>query len=135
MFNAKNSTNLTPSNSTGSISIIGEDVFIKGDIEVGGDLRIDGKISGNLNGKSKIIIGQHGFVEGNISGNNAEIMGSVKGNINLTGQLNLIGKSKITGDIHVAKLQMESTVCFNGKCTMGANIVELNNEHSVAVNE
>jgi len=35
----------------------------------------------------------------------------------------------------VGKLQMESTVVFNGKCVMGANIVELTQPISNAVNE
>ena len=133
MFNAKQNSN--PETFSSSITIISNDALIKGDIESVGDIRIDGKLIGNVVCKSKIIIGPNGIVEGDISGNNADIQGAVKGKIKMSGQLNLQGKSIITGDIHASKLQIESTVCFNGNCHMGASIVELNNEHAAAVNE
>ncbi len=133
MFNSKQNSSLD--NSPSSITIISADALIKGDIESIGDIRIDGKLIGNVVCKSKIIIGPKGIIEGDITGNNADILGVVKGKLKMSGQLNLQGKSIITGDIHASKLQIESTVCFNGNCHMGASIVELNNEHAAAVNE
>lgn len=133
MFNPKTKT--TEESHSSSTSIISIGTIIRGDLESNGDIRIDGKLIGNIDCKAKLLIGPEGSVEGNISGNNADIHGKVNGNIKLSGQLNLIGKSTITGDIHVGKLQIESTVCFNGKCHMGANVVELNNEQAIAVNE
>ena len=118
-----------------SISIISTDSIIKGDMESEGDIRIDGKLIGNINCKAKIIIGQQGRVEGNLNGNQADILGTINGDINMAGQLNLLGKSIINGNIHVGKLQMESTVVFNGKCIMGANVVELAQPISNAINE
>ncbi len=108
-----------------SISIISTDSTIKGDMESEGDIRIDGKLIGNINCKAKIIIGQQGKVDGNLNGNQADILGTINGDIKMTGQLNLLGKSIINGNIHVGKLQMESTVIFNGKCVMGETDVVL----------
>ena len=133
MFNPK--AKMTDESHVGSTSIISIDTIIKGDLDSKGDIRIDGKLIGNIDCKAKLLIGPQGIVEGNITGNNADIHGKVNGNIKLSGQLNLIGKSVITGDIHVGKLQIESTVCFNGKCHMGANVVDLNNEQATAINE
>jgi cytoskeletal protein CcmA (bactofilin family) len=133
MFNQKTKT--TENSHSSSTNIISVDTIIRGDLESNGDMRIDGKLIGNIDCKAKLLIGPQGVVEGNITGNNADVHGKVNGNIKLNGQLNLIGKSVITGDIHVGKLQIESTVCFNGKCHMGANVVELNNEQATAINE
>jgi cytoskeletal protein CcmA (bactofilin family) len=133
MFNQKTKT--TENSHSSSTSIISVDTIIRGDLESNGDMRIDGKLIGNIDCKAKLLIGPQGVVEGNITGNNADVHGKVNGNIKLDGQLNLIGKSVLTGDIHVGKLQIESTVCFNGKCHMGANVVELNNEQATAINE
>ena len=105
-----------------SISIISADSIIKGDMDSVGDIRIDGKVIGNINCKAKIIIGQQGSIEGNLNGNQADILGTINGDIKMTGQLNLMGNSIINGNIHVGKLQMESSVIFNGKCVMGENI-------------
>jgi cytoskeletal protein CcmA (bactofilin family) len=118
-----------------SISIISADSTIKGDMESDGDIRIDGKLIGNVTCKAKIIIGQQGIVEGNLNGNQADVLGTINGDIKMTGQLNLLGKSIINGNIHVGKLQMESTVVFNGKCVMGANVVELTQSVSKIINE
>jgi cytoskeletal protein CcmA (bactofilin family) len=109
-----------------SISIISSDSIIKGDMDSVGDIRIDGKVVGNINCKAKIIIGQQGTIEGNLNGNQADILGTINGDIKMTGQLNLIGNAVINGNIHVGKLQMESTVIFNGKCVMGENITASN---------
>jgi cytoskeletal protein CcmA (bactofilin family) len=102
-----------------------------------GDIRIDGKIIGNLTCKCKILIGPEGVIEGDITGNTADILGTVHGRIRMSDLLHLHGKAVVEGDIHAAKLQIESTVSFNGKCHMGANVVELNSstEMASAVNE
>jgi cytoskeletal protein CcmA (bactofilin family) len=118
-----------------SISIISADSIIKGDMDSVGDIRIDGKVIGNINCKAKIIIGQQGTIEGNLNGNQADILGTINGDIKMTGQLNLMSNSIINGNIHVGKLQMESTVVFNGKCVMGANVVELTQPVSKIINE
>ena len=133
MFQQKSKSD--PNQGLQSISIISADSTIKGDMESDGDIRIDGKLIGNVTCKAKIIIGQQGIVEGNLNGNQADVLGTINGDIKMTGQLNLLGKSIINGNIHVGKLQMESTVIFNGKCVMGANVVELNQSVSKIINE
>jgi len=117
MFQQKSKS--TTSQGLQSISIISIDSTIKGDMESEGDIRIDGNLIGNIHCKAKIIIGQEGKVEGNMNGNQADILGTVNGDIKMNGQLNLLGNAIINGNIHVGKLQMESTVVFNGKCVMG----------------
>jgi hypothetical protein len=133
MFQQKSKSD--PNQGLQSISIISADSTIKGDMESDGDIRIDGKLIGNINCKAKIIVGQQGIVEGNLNGNQADVLGTINGDIKMTGQLNLLGKSIINGNIHVGKLQMESTVVFNGKCVMGANVVELTQPVSKIINE
>ena len=54
---------------------------LKGDISSNNDLRIDGTIIGNVSSTAKIVIGASGNVEGDISGNQADIVGKVSGNI------------------------------------------------------
>lgn len=134
MFNSKSrsTSNETP---IGSASMIGAGTVISGNIESNGDIRIDGKLIGNVSGKAKIFIGPEGIVEGDITGQQADILGTVHGRIKMAGLLHLHGKAAIEGDIHASKLQIEPTVSFNGQCHMGANIVELNPDMAVVVNE
>ena len=134
MFNSK-SRSSSDETTIGSASIIGAGTVITGNIESKGDIRIDGTLKGNVSCKAKILIGPEGKVEGDITGQQADILGTVLGRIKMSGLLHLHGKANVEGDIHAAKLQIETTVSFNGQCHMGANIVELNPDMATAVNE
>ena len=118
MFNSKDSRNLTAE--PGSITTLGTGTVVKGDMLCKGDIRLDGTLIGNLECGSKVILGPKGMIEGHIKGNHADIMGRVNGNINMAGQLNLMGNAIVQGDIHTAKLLIESSAQFNGKCSMGS---------------
>jgi cytoskeletal protein CcmA (bactofilin family) len=125
MFNSKTKTNEAP---TGSTTIIGAGTVINGDIESNGDIRIDGTLIGNLSSRAKILIGQEGIVEGDINGQQADIMGKVTGKIRVKELLQLRGKCNISGEVFAGKLEVEPTATFNGSCHMGANVVELTAE-------
>lgn len=122
MFNSKSKFD---ANSTNASTMIGAGTTITGDLESNGDIRIDGILKGNLRGKAKIIIGAEGKVEGDIEGLQADIIGHVTGTIKVQELLYLHGNTVVHGDIYAGKLQVEPTAVFNGKCHMGANIVEL----------
>lgn len=134
MFSSKSKT--TDNQSTNvSATIIGVGTTITGNIAATGDIRIDGILKGNLFSKAKIIIGPDCIIEGDIMGQQADILGRVEGRIQVNDLLYLRGNAIILGDIHATKLLMEPTVSFNGQCRMGANIVELNADIAKAVNE
>lgn len=113
-------------------TLISAGTTLKGDISSNGDLRIDGTIIGNIQSTAKIIIGSGGVVEGDISGNQADITGKVSGNIRAKELLQLRGESVVSGNLYAGKLQVEPTATFNGQCHMGANIVEMNNNEQQA---
>ena len=113
-------------------TLISSGTTLKGDISSNGDLRIDGTIIGNIHSNAKIIIGASGVVEGDISGNQADIVGKVSGNIRAKELLQLRGESVVTGNLYAGKLQVEPSATFNGQCHMGANVVEMNNNEQQA---
>ena len=134
MFNSKSKSNFEGTDSNAS-TLISAGTTITGDIDCNGDIRIDGVLKGNLKGRARIIIGTEGTVEGNVNGLHADIMGRVTGDITVQELLYLHGNTQIEGDIYAGKLQVEPTAVFNGQCHMGANIVEINNSISNAVNQ
>lgn len=131
MFSSKSKTNDLP---IGSTTIIGAGTIIKGDIESQGDIRIDGNLIGNLKTKAKVLIGQDGVVDGDITGANADIMGKVTGFVKISELLQLRGKCIVSGEIQTGKLEVEPTASFNGSCQMGASVVELAPELGAVVN-
>lgn len=123
MFNTKNKTEMQPektSNGNGGATLVSAGTTLKGDISSKSDLRIDGTVIGNVNSSAKIVIGANGVVEGNISGNQADIVGKVVGNIKTKDLLQLRGECVVNGDLSAGKLQVEPTATFNGQCHTGS---------------
>ncbi len=116
-----------PTNGNGT-TLIGAGTTLKGDLNSNSDLRIDGTVIGNIHSSAKVVIGANGVVEGDISGNQADIIGKVTGNIKAKDLLQLRGDSTVTGYLYAEKLQGEPSATFNGQCHMGAGKkVELSN--------
>jgi len=134
MFN-KNKTDMQQPASNGSgATLISTGTTLNGDISSKNDLRIDGTVIGNISSAAKIIIGSSGVVEGDITGNQADIAGKVTGSIRAKELLQLRGDSIVTGNMYAGKLQVEPSATFNGQCHMGTNVVEMNsNEQQAAV--
>jgi len=110
-------------------TLISTGTTLKGDINSNSDLRIDGTVIGNINSSAKIVVGANGVVEGDIYGNQADVVGKVSGNIRTKELLQLRGDSIVTGNLYAGKLQVEPTATFNGQCHMGANVVEMPNNN------
>src|SRR5450631_4162972 len=121
MFNSKSKSDMLGETPAGtSTSLIGAGTSLKGDITSNGDLRIDGTLVGNIHCTAKVVIGANGVVEGDINGQQADIMGKVTGTIKVKDLLQLKGGSLLNGNIQAAKLQIEPTASFNGECHMAA---------------
>ncbi|WP_369824145.1 polymer-forming cytoskeletal protein [Reichenbachiella sp. 5M10] len=108
-----------------SSNIIGKGTVLTGDIETFGNIRIEGKIVGNMKTKSKAACGHSSHIEGNILAQNAEIAGTVTGKLEVSELLILKPSAVINGDIITNKLIVESGATFNGGCKMGVTIKEI----------
>lgn len=102
-------------------NMIGPGTKIVGNIETNGDIRIDGNIEGNIDSKGKVVIGNNGFVKGEISCNNAEVSGTLNGKMSVLELLSLKATSKVNGDIKSGKLSIEPGALFSGTCAMGGS--------------
>ena len=102
-----------------SSNIIGKGTSVTGNVETFGNVRIEGKVIGNVTTKSKAALGHSCYIEGNLLAQNAEIAGHVKGVVECTELLVLKPTAVIDGDIITNKLIVESGATFNGGCKMG----------------
>lgn len=108
-----------------SSSIITRGTILEGNIKTPGNLRIEGRVIGNLITKSKAALAQSSYVDGNILAQNAEVAGEVKGKVEVSEMLILKPTCVIHGEIVTNRLIVESGATFNGGCTMGAHIEEI----------
>jgi cytoskeletal protein CcmA (bactofilin family) len=92
---------------------------IVGDINSNGDIRLDGVLTGNINAKGKLVIGESGTVTGIINCKNSDIYGIVEGEINVTELLSLKANAQVKGNIFTNRLAIEPGCNFSGTCKMG----------------
>ncbi len=91
---------------------------ISGEIKSTGNVRIDGKLKGNINIKGRLVIGSTGFVEGDIMCNDCDILGKVVGKVTVSELLSLKASANIQGEINTKKLSIEPGAVFTGTCKM-----------------
>lgn len=128
MFNQKSKSETyseTAAPGTGAATIIAAGTTLKGDITSNGDIRIDGTLQGNIQCQAKVVIGSNGAVDGDITGQQADIMGKVTGTIKVKELLQLKGGSHVNGNLYAGKLQIEPSANFNGQCHMNTPSPEL----------
>lgn len=119
--NKENNTTTASPASTGSssgLNTIVRDTEITGNIMTGSDLRIDGKLKGDIDCKGKLIIGNSGDVQGDVLCSNALIEGKYTGNLVVNGTLTVRDSAVLNGKVKVNKLVMQSGSVFNATCQM-----------------
>ena len=99
-------------------NLIGNGTVIKGDVESSGDIRIDGHLIGSLKSNGKVVVGQSGVVEGDLSCKYADISGKVKGIVRTEELTSLKSTAKVEVDLTTKQIVIEVGAVFTGKCTM-----------------
>ena len=99
---------------------------ITGDVVSDGDIRVDGKVIGNMKVSGKLVIGEHGRVEGEVECKNAAIAGQLEGTLKVAQTLSLTASAKVQGKVQVEKLAVEPGAEINGSVTMGTVMRKVN---------
>jgi cytoskeletal protein CcmA (bactofilin family) len=98
-------------------TVIGPDTSFEGDIHSKGLVRVDGKVDGHVHGDG-VIIGPAAVVTGDVEAKSVSIGGTVTGNVTAT-TLELLPKSRLTGDVRTGQLAVAEGAYFEGRCAMG----------------
>jgi cytoskeletal protein CcmA (bactofilin family) len=117
MFKRKNKQQPLQINDQQISTIIGEGYVFTGELQGSSIIRIEGKIIGNVNVDSGVILGENGLIEGNITSKSVIIYGTVNGNIK-TSQLEIKKTGHIYGDIATDTLEIELGAKYNGTLNM-----------------
>lgn len=113
---------LSNANPSTYITQIKEGSVIRGNMESGHSIRVDGFITGDLISKEKIIVGQMGEIGGNLSGADITIDGYINGDVISDGLLQLSATSKVFGKIFARQISIENGAELNGKVTVGKEV-------------
>ncbi len=126
MFGSSNKTkevakSSTPVPNSNSLNSLVQGTIVEGKIRATNDIRIDGKIKGDLICDAKVIIGPSGTVEGTVKCQNAVIEGSFNGILNVTELLNIRETAKVAGEVSYGKLVVQSGAIISGSYTVGGD--------------
>lgn len=98
-------------------TLIGEGFHITGEVRGTSVVRIDGKVTGNVNIESGVVLGETGTIEGDLNSGSAIIFGTVTGNI-VCEQLEIKKTATVQGDIRTETVEIEMGAHFTGKLNM-----------------
>ncbi len=101
-------------------NIIANGTSVVGDITSEGDFRIEGLVNGTIKAKGRIVVGESGRVEGEITCGDADICGTVTGKIEVLNHTVLKATARVSGDIITKKISIEPGAIFSGTCKMGS---------------
>jgi cytoskeletal protein CcmA (bactofilin family) len=95
-------------------SLLGSNSNFKGDLNVKGTLRVDGRAEGRLDADC-VILSESGLVKGDIQGKRIIIGGTVEGNLRAQELVEIKSKGKVLGDIFSQKLVVIEGAEFTGR--------------------
>lgn len=115
MFKAKKEN----TNSSITSTIIGEGIKVEGAIITGaGSLRVDGEFFGDVRIDGDIIVGETGYIKGNIRVNHALVAGKIDGNVISHSGVHLASTANLNGNVDASALVVDEGAIFSGSCNM-----------------
>lgn len=106
-------------------AVIGSSIVIKGDIEGGEDLAVQGRIEGKVRlPKNHVSVGQGGFLKGDIHGKSIHVDGEVRGNLYGSQEVILRASGVVQGNIVSPRVSLENGSRFKGSIDMEGGVAE-----------
>lgn len=103
-------------------TVISASVKVEGDFVSQGNVLIEGEVEGSLKTEKDLRVGEHARISADVGAESATVAGEVRGNINVSGRLELEPTAKIFGDIKTSDLIVASGATISGKIEMGGSV-------------
>ncbi|PID95450.1 MAG: hypothetical protein CSA94_01555 [Bacteroidetes bacterium] len=98
----------------GTITMLSAGTVLDGSLKLGGDLRVDGVINGDVQGKKKVVIGEKGKVIGDIYCEFLELHGRVEGDVKCKQVARLHATAFLRGDLYASQFSVAMGASFIG---------------------
>jgi len=116
----KRSAGTQATHSDNGINRIVEGTVIEGTIQSDSNLRIDGKFSGELTTKGRLVVGPKGVVKGVINCLCCDVEGILEGEVTVLELLAMKSSATVQGDLFYGQLSVEAGAKALGTFRMGA---------------
>lgn len=118
MFGAKKENNISKGAFSSAHNSLVFGTVITGNLKSKTDIRIDGKLEGNLESEAKVVIGKNALILGNVICHSILIEGKIEGNITAKDCLHIQRTGIVFGDLRTNKLIIEDGAVFDGASIM-----------------
>jgi cytoskeletal protein CcmA (bactofilin family) len=98
-------------------SFVGPNTDFKGELNVKGILRIDGRVDGRLSAES-VVLSETAVVKGDVTAQKITVGGKIDGNLRAGEIVEIKTKGKVLGDISTNRFSVMEGGEFNGKIEM-----------------
>lgn len=100
---------------------IGPDAVLKGELSFEKNLRMLGKVEGEITSPGTLLIGEGASLKGNAKVGSIQLDGTVKGNLTASDKVQLSSSSRLEGNLVTARLEVADGAVLVGQCTIGVN--------------
>jgi cytoskeletal protein CcmA (bactofilin family) len=105
-------------------SVLGAGVTLEGKIEGDADVRIAGKVKGEIQIKGDLVVERSARLTAKVSAANVTLGGELDGNVVATGQVRLMESGQIIGDLKASTLTVAAGSRMRGHVDVGWNATE-----------
>ena len=98
-------------------TVIGPETSVRGDLRVGGSLRLDGRVEGRLDVTEAFVTGPSASLKGDVRCREAVIAGRVEGDVFAAEAVELQSGAQVFGNITCKSLVIQTGCVFQGSCS------------------
>ena len=102
-----------------SMSLIGDEAYVHGQISAKGSLRVEGTVEGIADAMS-VEIGRKGRIKGNVAAESVSVAGELVGDVVASRHVEILAQARLIGNVRTPSLRIEDGGFFEGACAMGA---------------
>ena len=111
LFGRRRAANVPPS---AGYSVIDSQLTISGEIQTDGTIRVDGRVEGSTHRADTLIVGKDGVVVGDIEAREVVVGGEIRGNLVVSGRVEVQKSATVQGDVHAAAVMLQEGGTIQG---------------------
>lgn len=96
-------------------AIIGRGTRIRGNVQGGGNLRVEGQVEGDVAVTGMVSVEAGAGVVGDVAGSDIAIGGSLVGDVSATGSVSVQAGAEVRGNLGGAEVSLEEGASFSGR--------------------
>jgi cytoskeletal protein CcmA (bactofilin family) len=101
-------------------SVIDDRLAVRGELDTDGTVRVDGRVEGTMHRAGTLIVGGQGTVIGDVNAGDVVVAGTLHGNVQATGRVEIEATATVFGAIQAASMSLVEGGVVHGQVAIGA---------------